>query len=144
MYVHKNYKLDEQEITNIIHRYIKPTEPQKQIKLIISDTKFKTSNLIVKNNTNSLKTLLNQTDVVYRFTCIFWECLSENNTTPNTYIGHTITTLSCHLTYHLSDLSTIKLHLMTKHNKDTDKLKSPDMRKINNTKIIYKNNDKNS
>ena len=31
---------------------------------------------------------------------------------------------------------------MTKHNKHTDKLKSPDIRKIllNNTKIIYKNN----
>ena len=31
---------------------------------------------------------------------------------------------------------------MTKHNKDTDKLKSPDIRKIliNNTKIIYRNN----
>ena len=34
---------------------------------------------------------------------------------------------------------------MTKHNKDTDKLKSLDIRKIliNNTKIIYKNNNKN-
>ena len=34
---------------------------------------------------------------------------------------------------------------MTKHNNDTDKLKSPDIRKIhiNNTKIIYKNNNKN-
>ena len=34
---------------------------------------------------------------------------------------------------------------MTKHNKDTDKLRSPDIRKIliNNTKIIYKNNNKN-
>ena len=31
---------------------------------------------------------------------------------------------------------------MTKHNKDTDKLKSPDTRKIliNNTNIVYKNN----
>ena len=34
---------------------------------------------------------------------------------------------------------------MTKHNKDTDKLKSFDIRKLlnNNTKIIYKNNNKN-
>ena len=34
---------------------------------------------------------------------------------------------------------------MTKHNKDTDKIKSPDIRKIliNNTKNIYKNNNKN-
>ena len=35
---------------------------------------------------------------------------------------------------------------MTKHNKDANKLKSPDIRKIliNNTKIIYKNNNKNN
>ena len=34
---------------------------------------------------------------------------------------------------------------MTKHHKDTDKPKSPDIWKIliNNTKIIYKNNNKN-
>ena len=34
---------------------------------------------------------------------------------------------------------------MTKHNKDTEKLKSPDIRKIliNNAKIIYKSNNKN-
>ena len=34
---------------------------------------------------------------------------------------------------------------MTKHNKDTDKLKSPDIRKIliNNIKIIHKKNNKN-
>ena len=34
---------------------------------------------------------------------------------------------------------------MTKHNIDTDKLKFSDIRKIlvNNTKIIYKNNNKN-
>ena len=100
------------------------------------------SNLIVKNNRNSDKTPLTQTNVVYKFICPFQECLSENNITPNTYIGHTTTTLSCCLTYHPSNISAIKQHLMTKHNKDTDKLKSPDIRKIliNNTKNIYKNN----
>ena len=92
--MHKNYNLDEQVITNIIRRHIKLTEPQKQIKFIIFYTKFKTSNLIVKNNTNSPKTLLNQTNVVYKFTGPFREYLSENNITPNTYIGHTTTRLS--------------------------------------------------
>ena len=46
--MHKNYKLDEQVITNIIHWHMKPIEQQKQIKLIIYYTKFKTSNLIIK------------------------------------------------------------------------------------------------
>ena len=59
-------------------------------------------------------------------------------------MGHTTTMLSRRLTYHLSDISAIKQHIMTKYNKDTDLLKSPDIRKIliNNTKIIYKNNKK--
>ena len=48
------------------------------------------------------------------------------------------------LTYHLSDISAIEQHIITKYNKDTDKHKSPDIRKvlIYNTKIIYKNNSK--
>ena len=62
--MHYNYKLDEQAITNIKKRHIKPTEKQKQIKLIYY-TKFKPSNLIGKNNTKSAKILLNQTNVVY-------------------------------------------------------------------------------
>ena len=97
------------------------------------------SNLIVKNNINSPQTSLTQTNVVYKFICPFQECLSENNITPNTYIGHTTTTFSCRLTFHPSDISAIKQHLMTKHNKDTDKLKSSDIRKIliNNTKKTY-------
>ena len=67
--MHYNCKLDKQAITNIIKRHIKPIEKQKQIKLI-NYTKFKTSNLIL-NNINSAKTLLNQTNVVYKFTCPF-------------------------------------------------------------------------
>ena len=73
--MHENYKLDEQMIMNIIHRLIKPTETQKQIKLIIYYTKIKTSNLIVKNNPFSHKISRIQTNVVYKFTCPFWESL---------------------------------------------------------------------
>ena len=73
--IHYNYKLDEQAITNMIKRHIKPIKKQKQIKLFIYYTKFKTSNLIVKNNTNSAKIHLNQTNVVYKFICPFRECV---------------------------------------------------------------------
>ena len=62
--MHYNYKLGEQTIANIIKRRIKPIE--KQVKLIIYLTKFKTWNLIVTKNTNSAKTHLNQTNVVYK------------------------------------------------------------------------------
>ena len=67
--MHFNYKLDEQAITNIIKRRIKPIEKQRQIKLIYY-SKFKTSNLIIKNNTNPAKIHLNQTNVVYKFVSI--------------------------------------------------------------------------
>ena len=86
--MHKNYELDKQVITNIICRHIKLTERQKQIKLIIYITEFEMSNLIVKNNTNSPKTFLNQINVVYKFSYPFQKCLSENNITANTFIGH--------------------------------------------------------
>ena len=64
--------------------------------IIIYYTKFKTSNLIVKNNTNSVKIYLNQTNIVYKFICPFWEFLLKNKN--NSYIGYTTTTLSCCLT----------------------------------------------
>ena len=73
--MHKNYKVDWQVMTNILYRHIKPTEPQKQTKLIIYYTKFKTSKLIIKNNTTPT-----QANIVYRFTCQFRECFPENNT----------------------------------------------------------------
>ena len=60
--MHKNYKVDKQVITNIIHRHIKTTKPQKQIKLIIDYTKF-------KHPTLSLR--ITQTNVAYKFTYPF-------------------------------------------------------------------------
>ena len=74
--MHYNYKSDECEITNIIKRHIKPSEKQKLIKLIIYYTKFKTSNLIVKNNIDSAKILLNQTNVVYEYIYVYFESAS--------------------------------------------------------------------
>ena len=94
--MHYHYKLDQQAITNIIKKHIKPIKNQKQIKLIIYYTKFKTSILIVKNNTNSTKIHLNQANVVYKFICSFQECLQKNKN--YSYIGNTTTTLSRCLT----------------------------------------------
>ena len=91
---------------------------------------IQTSNLNVKNITNSHKTFLTKINGVCKFTSAFRECLSLNNITANTYVGHTTTTLSHPITYHLSDISAIKQHLMTKHNKNTYTFKYPDIRKI--------------
>ena len=53
--IHKNYKLDQQVRTHNLLRHIQPTKSQKQINFTIYNTKVKTSNLIVKNNTNTTK-----------------------------------------------------------------------------------------
>ena len=113
--MHYKYKLDGQVITNIIKKHMKPIEKQIQMKIIIYLSKFKTSNLIVKN---SAKIHINQTNVVYKFICPFREWLPKNKN--NSYIGYTTTTLSRRLTYHLSENSTIKQHLIIKHNNRTN------------------------
>ena len=52
--------------------------------------------------------------------------------------------LSRRLTYHLSENSAIKQHLIIKHNNTTNQLTLSDGRKVltDNTIIIYKNNNK--
>ena len=105
--MHYNDKLDKQVITNIIKRHIKPIEKQKQIKLIINYTKFKTSKFI-KNNINFAKILLNHTNVANTFISPFRECLPKNKN--NSYIDYRTTTLSRPLTHHFSENSTIKQH----------------------------------
>ena len=62
-------------MTKIIKTRFKPIKKQKQVKLFIYYTKFKTSNLIVKNNTNLAKIFLNQTNRVYELIFPFRKCL---------------------------------------------------------------------
>ena len=59
----------------------------------------------------------------------------------NSYMSYRTTTLSRHLTYHLSENSAIKQHLIIKCN-STNELTSSDVRKIltYDMMIIYKNN----
>ena len=141
--MHYNCKLDKQAITNIIKRLFKFIEKQKQIKIIFDYTKFKTSSLIVKKNPNSAKIHLNKTNVVYKFIYPFGECLSKNKN--NSYIDYKTTMLSRWLTYHLSENSVMKQHLIIKHYNSTNQLTSSDIRKIltDNTTIIYKTIKKN-
>ena len=60
------------------------------------------------------------------------------------YIRYTTTILSRPLTYHLSENSAIKQHLIIKHNNSTDELISSVVRNLlpDNTIIIYKNDNK--
>ena len=54
--MHYNYKSDEKILKTLIHRNILPTDPNKKMKLIIYNNKFKTSNLV------TVKTLLHSSN----------------------------------------------------------------------------------
>ena len=89
---------------NFIHQNFLPTNPTKNVGLIIYYKKFKTSNLIISNNTSPSTELLDRTNVIYMFKCPLGDCpLGENNA----YVDHTTTTVSRRLTMHLNDSSCI-------------------------------------
>ena len=70
--------------------------------------KFKTLNLVIRNNSSPSIGVLRKTNVIYKFKCPLRDCISDNN---NIYVGLTSTTLSRRLTMHLSDTSSIAQHL---------------------------------
>ena len=120
----------------LIHKNILPTDPNKKIKLIIIYNKFKTSNLVIRNNSSPSIGVLQKTNVIYKFKCPLGDCISDDNN--NIYVGLTSTTLSRRLTMHLSDTSSIAQHLK-KHSCPTTQL-----RKIltDNTTILEHQNNK--
>ena len=97
--MHYNYKSDEKILKTLIHKNILPTDPNKKIKLIYYN-KFKTSNLVIRNNSSPSIGVLQNTNVIYKFKCPLGDCISDNN---NIYVGLTSTTLSKRLTMHLSN-----------------------------------------
>ena len=105
--MHYNYKSDEKILKTLIHRKILSTDPNKKIKLIYYN-KFKTSKLVIKNNSSPSIGVLQKINVIYQFKCPLGDCISDNN---NIYVGLTSTTLSRRLTMHLSDTSSISQHL---------------------------------
>ena len=52
---HYNYKSDEKTLKTLIHRSILPTDPNKKIKLMLYYNQFKSSNLVIKNNSYTLQ-----------------------------------------------------------------------------------------
>ena len=97
-----------------LSKNVLPTDPTKNVRLIIYYNKFKTSNLIISNNSSPSTELLDRTNIAFMFKCPLRDCVSKEN---NTYFGLTTTTLSM-LTMHLNDSSSIalpvKIHSITK------------------------------
>ena len=107
----------------------------KKIKLIIYYNKFKSSNLVIKNNPSPSVGVLQKNNVIYQFKCPLGDCISENN---YIYVCLTSTTLSKRLTMHLSNKIPIAQHLK-KHSCPTT-----EWQKIltENTKILEHQNNK--
>ena len=91
-----NYNSDEKILKTFIHKNILPTDPNKKIKLIICYDKFKTSNLVIKNNYFPSIGVLQKkkNNVIYQFKYPLGDCISEND---NIYVALTSTTLLRHL-----------------------------------------------
>ena len=73
-----NYKLVENILKTLIQRNILPTDPNKNIKLIIYYNKFETCNLVINNNSSPLIGVLQKTNIIYQFKCPLGDCISEN------------------------------------------------------------------
>ena len=65
---HSNYKIDEHILKNLIQKNVLPIDPTKKIRLIIYYNKFKTSNIIISNNSSASTKLLDWTNV-YMLKC---------------------------------------------------------------------------
>ena len=87
-------------VVHLIHRNILPTDQNKKIKLIIYYNEFKTSNLVIRNNSSPSIGVLQKNNVIYQLKCPFGDCISDN---INIYVGLTSATLSRRLTRHISD-----------------------------------------
>ena len=127
---HINYKTEERVIKDIIYNNVKCVDPNNRLDLIIYYRNNKTSNLVMKNNLAPPMKHLQQTNVVYEFTCP----MSHSQVTQ--YIGFTQTTLSQRLTSHAQNGSILN-HFQQEHH-----IKPTREQLTENTKILSKSNDR--
>ena len=127
---HINYKTEERVIKDIVYNNVKCVDPNNKLDLIIYYRNNKTSNLVMKNNLAPPTKHLQQTNVIYEFTCP----MSHSQVTQ--YIGFTQTTLSQRLTSHAQNGSILN------HFKQEHHIKPTREQLTENTKILSKSNDR--
>ena len=127
---HINYKIEERVIKDIVYSNVKCTDPNNRLNLIVYYKNMKTSQLIMKNNLAPHLRHLEQTNVVYEFTCP----MSHSQVTQ--YIGFTQTTLSQRLTSHRQNGSILNHFLHEHHIKPTRE------QLTENTKILSRSHDR--
>ena len=121
-----SYKTDERILKSIVQNNIICKDPEYKLKLTIYYNSSTTSNLISKNNHSTKLTPLQQSNLIYEYTCELGECARQTNS----YIGMTTTTLSRRLTMHLQSGA---IHL---HTTDIHGLTLTRETLVNNTKIL--------
>ena len=104
------YKEEERIMKQIVSRNVKPTSPDKKVKLHIYYNNKKTSHLLLKNSPAQKNETTQKSHVVYKFSCKRGNCEVLNNS----YIGMTTTKLSRRLTFHLA-AGAPKKHLREEH-----------------------------
>ena len=106
--MHKNYKIDERTLTDIIHNNVNCIKPNTKVKLHIYYKNRKASSLVMRNNSSPPTPPLSQTGLVYEFKCPFPHGQVE------TYIGLTQQTLTQRLSQHYYSGSIFE-HFNTHH-----------------------------
>ena len=101
-----------------MHIYVSPTDSNKRPRFITYNKKFKTVNPIVANNSASLKHhYVNLMLYINSYAPLRDSLTNTNNDkTLNSYIGHT-TNLWHRLTFHLSNASDIRVHIIEDQSK---------------------------
>ena len=128
--MHTNYKLDERVLKEIVYNNTNCINPNDKLNLVIYYKNKTTSNLIIKNNISPPLPPMQQSRLIYEFSCP----LSHPNVIS--YIGYTQNNLNTRLNSHVQHGS-IKEHFMKDH-----KLKLTKTHLIDNTVILAKANDK--
>ena len=128
--MHRNYKIDERVLTDIIHNNVSSINPDKKVKLHIYYKNRKAANFIIRNNLSSPTPPLLQTGLIYEFKCPFPHGQVES------YIGLTQTTLKQRLLSHTYKGS-IHDHFVTHHGCRPNKLQLEE-----NTSILSKATDR--
>ena len=121
---HRNYKIDERVLREIIDNNVKCTDQQTSISLIIYYINKKTHNLIMRNNSAPPPSTPLKTNVIYKFRCPHPHREAEE------YIGLTTTTLNRRIGMHIYSGS-IKRHL-----EDVHQVKANKAQILDNTSIL--------
>ena len=107
--MYSNYKVEEKQLTNIIKKYIQPTDEDHQVKLQIYYKNKKIKHLFIRNRVIQENDVRNRDHVVYQYTCNQGGCNSTQS-----YVGYTTCTIDDRFRMH-TQTGSIKKHLMEQH-----------------------------